>query len=92
MAVMVVVIFGLFMVVLDITIVNIAIPNLQTDFGASLSDVSWVSTGYSLAEGIGIPLTPYFSALMGTSGSICCCWPSLRLARLSAAWHGASRC
>jgi DHA2 family multidrug resistance protein len=63
--VMMVVIFGLFMVILDITIVNIAIPNLQTDFGASLSDVSWVSTGYSLAEGIGIPLTPYFSALLG---------------------------
>src|SRR6266702_5647913 len=64
--VMMVVIFGLFMVILDITIVNIAIPNLQTDFGASLADVSWVSTGYSLAEGIGIPLTPYFSAVLGT--------------------------
>lgn len=63
--VMVSVIFGLFMVILDITIVNIAIPNLQTDFGAGLTDVSWVSTGYSLAEGIGIPLTPYFSALLG---------------------------
>ena len=63
--VMLVVIFGLFMVIMDLTIVNIAVPNLQTDFGASLSDVSWVSTGYSLAEGIGIPLTPYFSALLG---------------------------
>src|SRR6266536_4066023 len=63
--VMMVAIFGLFMVMLDLTIVNIAIPNLQTDFGASLTDVDWVSTGYSLAEGIGIPLTPYFSALLG---------------------------
>ncbi len=63
--VMIVAIFGLFMVMLDLTIVNIAIPNLQADFGASLTDVDWVSTGYSLAEGIGIPLTPYFSALLG---------------------------
>jgi len=63
--VMMVAIFGLFMVMLDLTIVNIAIPNLQTDFGASLTDVDWVSTGYALAEGIGIPLTPYFSALLG---------------------------
>ena len=63
--VMMVAIFGLFMVMLDLTIVNIAIPNLQSDFGASLTDVDWVSTGYSLAEGIGIPLTPYFSALLG---------------------------
>jgi len=62
---MMVAIFGLFMVMLDLTIVNIAIPNLQTDFGASLTDVDWVSTGYALAEGIGIPLTPYFSALLG---------------------------
>jgi EmrB/QacA subfamily drug resistance transporter len=63
--VMMVAIFGLFMVMLDLTIVNIAIPKLQTDFGAGLTDVDWVSTGYSLAEGIGIPLTPYFSAVLG---------------------------
>ncbi len=63
--VMMVAIFGLFMVMLDLTIVNIAIPKLQTDFGAGLTDVDWVSTGYSLAEGVGIPLTPYFSALLG---------------------------
>jgi EmrB/QacA subfamily drug resistance transporter len=63
--VMMVVIFGLFMVMLDLTIVNIAIPNLQNDFGASLTDIAWVATGYSLAEGIGIPLTPFFSGLLG---------------------------
>lgn len=61
----IVVIFGVFMVLLDTTIVNIAVPNLQSSFGASLSDVAWVSTGYTLAEGIGIPLTPFFSALLG---------------------------
>jgi EmrB/QacA subfamily drug resistance transporter len=60
-----VVIFGVFMVLLDTTIVNIAVPRLQTTFGAALTDVSWVSTGYTLAEGIGIPLMPFFSALMG---------------------------
>ena len=63
--VMIVVIFGLFMVMLDLTIINIAIPNLQSDFGASLTDIAWVATGYALAEGVGIPLTPYFSALLG---------------------------
>jgi EmrB/QacA subfamily drug resistance transporter len=61
-----VVIFGVFMVLLDTTIVNIAIPRLQTAFGAGLTDVSWVATGYTLAEGAGIPLTPFFSALLGT--------------------------
>jgi DHA2 family multidrug resistance protein len=61
----VVVIFGMFMVLLDTTIVNTAIPHLQTTFGAPLADVNWVATGYTLAEGIGIPLMPFFSALMG---------------------------
>jgi DHA2 family multidrug resistance protein len=62
----IVVIFGLFMVILDTTIVNIAIPRLQTAFGASLADVGWVATGYTLAEGVGIPLTPFLSAYLGT--------------------------
>jgi DHA2 family multidrug resistance protein len=61
----VVVIFGMFMVLLDTTIVNTAVPHLQTTFGASLTDVNWVATGYTLAEGIGIPLMPFFSAFMG---------------------------
>ncbi len=60
-----VVIFGVFMVLLDTTIVNIAIPRLQNAFGAGLTDVSWVATGYTLAEGVGIPLTPFFSAYLG---------------------------
>jgi EmrB/QacA subfamily drug resistance transporter len=62
----IVVIFGLFMVILDTTIVNIAIPRLQNAFGAGLTDVGWVSTGYTLAEGAGIPLTPFLSAYLGT--------------------------
>src|SRR5581483_9265494 len=61
----IVVIFGFFMVMLDTTIVNIAVPKLQTTFGAGLTDVDWVATGYALAEGVGIPLTPYLSALLG---------------------------
>ncbi len=63
--VMIVVIFGLFMVVLDTTIVNIAIPRLQADFGAPLSSVQWVSTGYTLAQGVATPLTPFLSGRLG---------------------------
>jgi EmrB/QacA subfamily drug resistance transporter len=63
--VMIVVIFGLFMVVLDSTIVNIAIPRLQTDFGAPLASVQWVSTGYTLAQAVATPLTPFLSERLG---------------------------
>jgi EmrB/QacA subfamily drug resistance transporter len=61
----IVVIFGIFMSILDTTIVNIAIPRLQTAFGASLADVQWVSTGYTLAQGVATPLTPFFSGRLG---------------------------
>src|SRR6266852_8103776 len=63
--VMIVIVFGLFMSVLDTTIVNIAIPRLQTDFGASLANVQWVSTGYTLAQGVATPLTPFLSEKLG---------------------------
>ncbi len=63
--VVIVVIFGLFMVVLDSTIVNIAIPRLQTDFGAPLSSVQWVATGYTLAQAVATPLTPFLSGRLG---------------------------
>ena len=63
--VMIVIVFGLFMSVLDTTIVNIAIPRLQADFGAPLSNVQWVSTGYTLAQGVAIPLTPFLSERLG---------------------------
>ncbi|TMF91016.1 MAG: MFS transporter [Chloroflexi bacterium] len=39
---------GLFMTLLDITIVNIAIPNLTESLGASLDQVLWVLNAYSL--------------------------------------------
>src|SRR6201986_12163 len=38
-----------FMVVLDFTIVNIALPSMERDFGVSTSVVQWVVTGYPIA-------------------------------------------
>lgn len=53
------------MSILDTTIVNIAIPRLQTAFGANLDSVQWVSTAYTLAQGVATPLTPFFSERLG---------------------------
>lgn len=61
----VVVIFGIFMSVLDSTIVNIAIPRLQSTFGADLNSVQWVLTGYILAQGVATPLTGFLSDRIG---------------------------
>src|SRR5580692_9330675 len=38
-----------FMVVLDFTIVNIALPSIEHDFGLRTSVVQWVVTGYAIA-------------------------------------------
>jgi EmrB/QacA subfamily drug resistance transporter len=47
-AILVVVSLGFFMTLLDLTIVNIAIPNLITKLHASLDDVLWVINAYAL--------------------------------------------
>ena len=60
-----VVIFGLFMTILDTTIVNIAIPRLQNAFGANLTSVQWVLTGYTLVQGVATPLTAFLSQRLG---------------------------
>lgn len=60
-----VVIFGLFMTILDGTIVNIAIPRLQNVFGATLTSVQWVLTAYTLVQGVTTPLTAFLSQRIG---------------------------
>jgi EmrB/QacA subfamily drug resistance transporter len=61
----VVVIFGLFMTILDGTIVTIAIPRLQNVFGVNLTSVQWVLTAYTLVQGVATPLTAFLSQRLG---------------------------
>ncbi len=51
---------GVFMLLLDITIVNVALPQIERAFGASLSDLQWVIDAYALT----------LAALLLTAGSI----------------------
>lgn len=43
-------------VILDSTIVSVALNQLAADLGASLTTIQWVSTAYLLALGVAIPL------------------------------------
>ena len=61
----IVVIFGLFMTILDGTIVNIAIPQLQNVFGTNLTTVQWVLTAYTLTQGVATPLTAFLAQRLG---------------------------
>jgi EmrB/QacA subfamily drug resistance transporter len=40
-----------FMVILDITVVNIALPSIQSDLGIAVDDLQWLITAYTLAFG-----------------------------------------
>lgn len=60
------VIFGLFMAVLDGTVVNITLPKLQTVFGATLDGIQWVVTAYTLAQTVSVPLFGYLADRFGT--------------------------
>jgi len=41
--------FGLFMIMLDNTIVNVALPSIQRELGAQLSELEWIVAGYALS-------------------------------------------
>ncbi|MEX2183106.1 MAG: MDR family MFS transporter [Chloroflexota bacterium] len=57
---------GLFMELLDMTVVNVAIPTLQQDFNASLSEIEWVITGYLLALAVFIPVAGFLADRFGS--------------------------
>jgi EmrB/QacA subfamily drug resistance transporter len=60
-----VVVVGMFMAVLDTSIVNVAIPTIQTQFGASTDDVQWVATAYTLAMGVVVPVSGWLGDRFG---------------------------
>src|SRR5689334_16184830 len=51
---------GIFMLLLDVTIVNVALPDIQKDLHASLADLQWVIDAYALT----------LAALQLTAGSL----------------------
>jgi EmrB/QacA subfamily drug resistance transporter len=52
--------FALFMVMLDNTVVNVALPSIQRDLGAHISELEWIANGYTLT----------FAVLIATGGRL----------------------
>jgi DHA2 family multidrug resistance protein len=59
-------VFGMFMAILDIQIVSSSIAEIQAGLAASSDEISWVQTSYLIAEVVMIPLTGILSRLMST--------------------------
>src|SRR5215213_4440930 len=53
------------MQVIDSSIVNVALPDMMGNLGASLDEIAWVTTGYILASVIVIPLTGWLGEFFG---------------------------
>lgn len=56
---------GTVMEVLDISIVNVAVPDMMGNLGATLDQISWVATGYIVANVITLPLTGWLASYFG---------------------------
>src|SRR5437660_9798086 len=59
-------VFGMFMSILDIQIVSASLTEIQAGLSASSTEVSWVQTAYLIAEVIAIPLSGFLSRALGT--------------------------
>jgi MFS transporter, DHA2 family, multidrug resistance protein len=59
------VVLAALMQVIDSSIVNVALPDMMGNLGASLDEIAWVSTGYILASVIVIPLTGWLGSMLG---------------------------
>jgi MFS transporter, DHA2 family, multidrug resistance protein len=53
------------MEVLDTTIVNVALPQMAGNLGATYDEIGWVATGYILSNVVVLPMTAFFTATFG---------------------------
>ncbi|NBO21034.1 MAG: DHA2 family efflux MFS transporter permease subunit, partial [Rhodobacteraceae bacterium] len=62
----VIMVFGMFMAILDIQIVSSSLPEIQAGLSASSDEISWVQTAYLIAEVVMIPLSGFLARMMST--------------------------
>ncbi|UUZ93793.1 DHA2 family efflux MFS transporter permease subunit [Paenibacillus sp. P25] len=58
-------ILGVFMAILDMSIVNVAIPKMMNVFGVNQSQIEWIVTAYSLVSGALVPATGFLGDRFG---------------------------
>ena len=57
--------FGSLMATIDTSIVNVAIPQIRGELGASLQEITWITTGYMIAMVLVMPLTGFLGSFFG---------------------------
>lgn len=64
-AIVTAVMFAALLETLDSTIVNVALPTIEGNLGASIEDGLWIITGYIMANVVAIPLNPFLTRVLG---------------------------
>ena len=57
--------FGTLMGTIDSSIVNVATPHLRGAMGATVEEITWVTTGFVIANVVVMPLTAFFGRFLG---------------------------
>ena len=59
------------MEILDTTIINVALPTMAGNLGATTTEIAWVSTGYILSNVIFLPMTAFLTGVFGRRNYLC---------------------
>jgi EmrB/QacA subfamily drug resistance transporter len=62
---MLAIIIGVFMAILDMSIVNVAIPKMMSVFGVNQNQIEWIVTAYALVSGALVPATGFLGDRFG---------------------------
>lgn len=57
--------FGTLMGAIDASIVNVAVPHLRSSLGATIEQITWVTTGFVMATVLVMPLTGFLARMFG---------------------------
>ncbi|HUA67272.1 MAG TPA: DHA2 family efflux MFS transporter permease subunit [Candidatus Saccharimonadales bacterium] len=80
------VILPTFIEVLDTTVVSVALENIAGNLGSTVSQATWVQTGYLISNAIVLPASAWFSAMFGRKRFLMTCIGIFTLASLACGW------
>src|SRR5499427_4933292 len=68
------------MQVLDVTVINVALPHMQGSLSAGVDEISWVLTSYLAANAVILPATGWLAGVMGRKRFFLLCTVGFTLA------------
>ncbi|MGA2787414.1 MAG: DHA2 family efflux MFS transporter permease subunit [Verrucomicrobiota bacterium] len=80
------VILPTFIEVLDTTVVSVALPNIAGNLAATISQATWIQTGYLISNAIVLPASAWFSAMFGRKRFLMACIGIFTAASLACGW------